>query len=166
MNYREAVIKTANRVPAEDKLLCAAFGLCSQSGSVVELLKKSSFHGMPFDRESLIRNLGDVFWYLELACISLSIDLKDKSNVMSDADSDNILLKLSLKLSKRASWCADHISDAVLDKKPFHSNEMEKRLDEILSCLQYFADALGVSVEQIQDKNIQRLRLNYPEGFL
>ena len=165
MNYREVVLRTANRVPYEDRLLCSAFGLCSKSGAVVELIQKASFHNVPFDKEVLIKDLGDVFWYLELACISLHIKLTDKSDILSDVYCDHILLKLSLKLIKRASWCADHISDHKLDRKPFHDTEMEKRLNEIYSCLKYFADYLDTTVESIQAKNYQKLKLNYPEGF-
>ena len=164
-DYRAAVIKTANRVPADARLICAACGLCSKSGVVVELIQKTNFHGVPFDKENLIRDLGDVFWYLELACISLNITLSNKSDILSNVHSDHILLKLALKLIKRAGWVADHISDSVLDRKPAHDNEMKHRLDEIYSCLQYFAKFLDISVEEIQEKNIQRLKLNYPENF-
>jgi hypothetical protein len=164
-NYRLAVIKTSNRVPQEDRLLCSAFGLCSKSGDVVETIQKTNFHNVPFDKETLIQELGDVCWYLELACLSLNIQLSEKIDVLSDTFSDNILLKLSLKLSKRASWCADHISDYTLDRKPFHEKEMEKRLSEIYSCLKHFADHLNVDLEYIQLRNIQRLKMNYPEGF-
>jgi hypothetical protein len=97
--------------------------------------------------------------------LSLNISLSNKRDILSNVYTDHILLKLSLKLTKRTSWVADHISDFILDRKPSHDNEMKNRLDEINSCLHYFAQFLNISVEEIQQKNIQRLKLNYPENF-
>ena len=48
----------------EERKLNAALGLAGEAGEVVELIKKARFHGKPYDRATMCRELGDVLWYL------------------------------------------------------------------------------------------------------
>lgn len=41
-----------------------AHGLAGEAGEVCDLLKKVHGHGKPCDREALVKELGDVMWYL------------------------------------------------------------------------------------------------------
>jgi len=61
-------------------LLTAAIGMASESGEFSEVVKKIMFQGKYYDgevREHLIRELGDVMWYVANAATSLGIDLED-----------------------------------------------------------------------------------------
>lgn len=64
------------RVQAED-LICGAMGLNGEAGEVVDLLKKFVFHGHKFDKEGLVKELGDVLWYVALICDSLGIPMEE-----------------------------------------------------------------------------------------
>ena len=166
MNYRDDVLRTANRIPSEEQLLCSAFGLCGESGEVADLIKKSFFHHHPFEKNNILLELGDVTWYLELACLSLNIELPKKEPTLENFKVDqNILMRLSLKLCRKAGWFADHISDHKFDGKGLDYAELTKRLEDIQSCLSYFAIALSTSLDEIKEKNIEKLKLRYPEGF-
>ncbi len=54
-----------------------AMGLAGESGEVADLVKKGIFHQRGLDREALIRELGDVLWYLSALCTNLDISMEE-----------------------------------------------------------------------------------------
>lgn len=73
MNYREEVIRTAagslTGVSKQDQYSTGGLGLTGEAGEVADLIKKHIHHKKPLDREKLLRELGDVRWYLEYLLI-------------------------------------------------------------------------------------------------
>ena len=70
----------ANRMVGRDKMLRlehAAFGLCTESGEFMDALKKHIFYGNDLDEVNLAEELGDLLWYVALACNALEINLDD-----------------------------------------------------------------------------------------
>ncbi len=68
MNYREEILRTCPNFGNESfshKLTLGALGVAGEAGEVADLLKKVLFHGKPLDRAKLIKEMGDVYWYLE-----------------------------------------------------------------------------------------------------
>jgi len=68
-----------NGWPAQ-RLITAAMGLSAESGEFTEIVKKIMFQGKPMDddtRNHMIREMGDVVWYLAQACIALNVSLKE-----------------------------------------------------------------------------------------
>lgn len=49
-------------------LACAALGLCGESGEFADMVKKWLYQGHGFDDAKAIEELGDVLWYVALAC--------------------------------------------------------------------------------------------------
>lgn len=77
-DYQEkAMYYLNNKTKKEDLLLNSAMGLCGEAGEVIDLIKKFKFHGHDLDREELIKELGDVAWYLAQAATALDINLED-----------------------------------------------------------------------------------------
>jgi NTP pyrophosphatase (non-canonical NTP hydrolase) len=62
--------ETAGRERRE-RLLNAALGLCGEAGEFADTLKKAEFHGHALDEVELRKELGDVLWYVALACDAL-----------------------------------------------------------------------------------------------
>jgi NTP pyrophosphatase (non-canonical NTP hydrolase) len=61
-------------------LITAALGLSGETGEFVEHVKKILLHGKPYDaerRDLMIKELGDVMWYVSQACIALEIDMAE-----------------------------------------------------------------------------------------
>lgn len=61
-------------------LLTAAIGMGSEAGEFQEVVKKIIFQGKPYTediREHLIKELGDVMWYVANAATALDIDLDE-----------------------------------------------------------------------------------------
>lgn len=61
-------------------MLTGAMGLCSESGELMEIVKKMIFQGKPLTEEShfhMKRELGDIIWYWTNMCRALNIDPND-----------------------------------------------------------------------------------------
>jgi NTP pyrophosphatase (non-canonical NTP hydrolase) len=82
--YENETERTAAGGPsAEMTVAILALGLCGEAGEVSELVKKSLGHGVPFEKEKLKKELGDVLWYLTRLGALHNIHLTDiaKANV-------------------------------------------------------------------------------------
>lgn len=76
--YQSLAMRTLNRVLDEKELLTnSVMGLCGESGEACDIVKKHLFHGHPLDREALIKELGDIAWYLAEASEALGISLDE-----------------------------------------------------------------------------------------
>ena len=79
--YQELAMKTLNpKLNKKDVLINAVMGLCGESGEVIDLVKKHLAQGHDLDKEKMIKELGDVAWYLAEACYALDVQLE---NVLS-----------------------------------------------------------------------------------
>lgn len=75
--YQKAAMRTTPQRPPTIHLLNAALGLCGEGGEVAEHVKKYHFHDHPLDKAALRKELGDVLWYVALACDALELQLGD-----------------------------------------------------------------------------------------
>lgn len=60
----------------------AVFGLCSEAGEVASLFQKV-YQGHEMDKDHLIKELGDVLWFIAEVCTANDIDMSDvaKTNI-------------------------------------------------------------------------------------
>ena len=75
--YQKAAMATLN--PALDKkdlLINSVMGLCGESGEAIDIVKKWLMQGHELDKEHLIKELGNVAWYLAEAATALDVQLE------------------------------------------------------------------------------------------
>ena len=75
-DYQKEALRTLN--PALDKhdvLINGVMGLCGEAGECIDIVKKHLAQGHALDREKLIKELGDVAWYLAETAYALDVDL-------------------------------------------------------------------------------------------
>lgn len=70
--YQELAMKTAS--PQSD-ITAAALGMCAESGEFADELKKYLYQNKPLNDDKLIRELGDVLWYVALGAQKLGLNL-------------------------------------------------------------------------------------------
>lgn len=76
--YQKKAMRTVNpALSKNDLLINSVMGLCGESGEAIDIVKKWFAHGHELDREHLIKELGDVAWYLAEAATALEVDLDD-----------------------------------------------------------------------------------------
>lgn len=74
--YQYLAYKTANKgLSHYDQLRNAVYGLNGEAGEVIDLLKKHEFQGHDLDYNDIIKELGDVAWYLALACTAIGVPM-------------------------------------------------------------------------------------------
>lgn len=81
--YQRLAMRTANFAIYSsdmDAVVNAALGLCGEAGEFADILKKhlyqnSEEHPTPIDRTHLEKELGDILWYVALACEGLGTNI-------------------------------------------------------------------------------------------
>ena len=75
--YQRLAMTTLNpALEKKDVLINAVMGLCGESGEAIDLVKKHLHQGHELDKEKLIKELGDIAWYLAEAAHALDTDLE------------------------------------------------------------------------------------------
>lgn len=83
--YQVAAARTLARRPLEQytpeemkaKLGLMALGVTGEAGEVADLIKKHLGHGHELVREHLLKEIGDVLWYLAAFATLLDVNLED-----------------------------------------------------------------------------------------
>ena len=76
--YQKLAARTMNpALRGRDVLINGVMGLCGEAGEAIDIVKKHLAQGHELDREGLIKELGDVAWYLAEAATALDLDLED-----------------------------------------------------------------------------------------
>ena len=76
--YQKLAMTTLNpALSKKDVLINGVMGLCGEAGEAIDIVKKHLAQGHELDREKLIKELGDVAWYLAETATALDIDLEE-----------------------------------------------------------------------------------------
>ena len=75
--YQELAMTTLNpELDKKDVLINSVMGLCGESGEAIDIVKKWLAQGHDLDKERLIKELGDIAWYLAEAATALDLPLE------------------------------------------------------------------------------------------
>ena len=75
--YQKLAMRTLNpQLNKKDVLINGVMGLCGESGEAIDIVKKHLAQGHELDREHLIKELGDIAWYLAETAYALDVDLE------------------------------------------------------------------------------------------
>lgn len=74
-DYQKAALRTKPEMEQRTQLTMASMGLAGESGEFVDKIKKHIFHGHPLDNRDLVKELGDIMWYVAIAADALDYDL-------------------------------------------------------------------------------------------
>ena len=74
--YQQLAMVTLNpALSKKDVLINGVMGLCGESGEAIDIVKKHLAQGHPLDKEKLIKELGDIAWYLAETAYALEVPL-------------------------------------------------------------------------------------------
>ena len=75
--YQRQALRTLNpALDRRDVLINGVMGLCGEAGEALDIVKKHLAQGHELDREGLIKELGDVAWYLAETAWALDVPLE------------------------------------------------------------------------------------------
>ena len=76
--YQELAMRTLNPdLKKKDVLINGVMGLCGESGEAIDIVKKHLAQGHELDRDALVKELGDIAWYLAETAYALDMKLED-----------------------------------------------------------------------------------------
>ena len=76
--YQQLAMTTLNpSLSKDDVLINGVMGLCGESGEVIDIVKKWFAQGHELDREKLIKELGDVAWYIAEIAHAIDVPLEE-----------------------------------------------------------------------------------------
>lgn len=76
--YQELAMRTINpNLTNYEQLINSCLGLSGEVGEYNDLVKKALFQGHPIIYENVKKELGDICWYLSLACEALGFELDE-----------------------------------------------------------------------------------------
>ena len=76
--YQQLAMTTLNKeMSKKDMLINGVMGLCGESGEAIDIVKKHLAQGHELNREKLIKELGDIAWYLAEMATVLDIELEE-----------------------------------------------------------------------------------------
>ena len=77
-DYQRLAMLTLNpELDKKEVLINGVMGLCGESGEVIDIVKKHLAQKHDLDRDALIKELGDVAWYLAETAYALDVSLED-----------------------------------------------------------------------------------------
>jgi NTP pyrophosphatase (non-canonical NTP hydrolase) len=82
--YEEFVLSLASPSSTESyeaKIVTAGLGLSGEAGEFADHVKKDVFHKKPMNKESAVKELGDVLWYLAFASRAIGSNLQEVMEV-------------------------------------------------------------------------------------
>ena len=80
--YQQLAMRTLNKdLSKKDVLINGVIGLCGEAGEAIDIVKKYLAQGHELDKEKLIKELGDVAWYLAETAYALDTDLETVFNL-------------------------------------------------------------------------------------
>lgn len=164
------------------RLRTVGLGLVGEWGELCDLYKKIVGHGHPMDRAKIIKEAGDIAWYLaELhTCLGLVMGEEDVDKFQSDNidvdidaidgtcdDSDvfdvvDTLLRGSGGISLLAVMVAGILDG---DTDGTEAAGVQDDLDRSFAALAVILGALSIRFSEVLEANITKLKERYPEGF-
>ena len=76
--YQKLAMTTLNKDLTEKEVLInGVMGLCGESGEAIDLVKKWLAQGHELDKDKLIKEIGDVAWYLAEIATALDVTLEE-----------------------------------------------------------------------------------------
>lgn len=105
-NFTKACTRTESRaVPLgheqDSRLLHAAIGICTEAGEFFDPLKKYLFYSKPYDVVNLREELGDLLWYIAIACDALDTTI--------ELEMARVIAKLQVRYPEKfTDYLADH----------------------------------------------------------
>ena len=74
VNYDEIISRLSS--PRMVRCLHAAMGLSTESGELLDAIKKHVYYGAQLDTTNLFEELGDIFWYMAILADELDFDFE------------------------------------------------------------------------------------------
>lgn len=130
-------------------------GLFGETGEVVDLIKKHIGHSHPLDRDKLVKELGDVEWYMEAIRQAHGFEREEYAATVKIDNTEAGACRDVLRLGTEVGLIVELYT-------PFLIKNALRIIDRCLAKI-YFR--YGITREEALEQNIKKLEARYPNGF-
>lgn len=75
--YQKLAMRTASIDSMENPHLNAVLGLNGEAGEIADMYKKAIFQGHEIDSIAILKELGDIMWYVALMCEAEGVTIEE-----------------------------------------------------------------------------------------
>lgn len=175
MTPHEYQLETRRTRPAgeskERALAHYALGLCEEAGELAGVIKKHVFYGHPLDRDKLVKEAGDVLWYLasllettgssfadEVAAIQEIEDWARHEGEVDDAGPLQRMFRVLENCHGVAEIAERVVAGVSADGVRFQGAFLVMEIVGILA-------AFDITLPEVMAANVAKLRARYPQGW-
>ena len=154
--------------PYQMRLLHSAIGLVTETSEFADDIDKFFFHHESLSKSHLQEELGDQLWYVGVAVDALGISIAELGPVqirLGQDTSQKRLLRVALRLCIETGEYMDQVKKFIFYGRGINEDELKEKLRRLLGFITAAASELDISVEQLMQENIEKLRKRYPERF-
>lgn len=122
--YREGIKRTMNKdLSQKDALAMLGLGLSGEVGELVDMIKKMVYHGHNLDKAEVVKEMGDIYWYLH--------------NLMNELDVSHELV-MQMNIAKLQKRYPEGFSEADSQRRVDTVKDIGNKIS--VQAEQYFAD--------------------------
>jgi NTP pyrophosphatase (non-canonical NTP hydrolase) len=145
MNIKEYVNLAKRTMKAEMSIDDLELGIIGEFGEFVDVIKKVLFHKHN-ENDKMIKEAGDFMWYYLIYCEKKSFEV---SFIKYNNNNINIMLNIKYMF---------HNIDLLLLERGFDPSS-------IYSCMIDILNHYDISIYEVFDENIDKLKLRYPDKY-
>lgn len=79
--YQEEAFRLVSEEGRKNPVLNGVLGLGGESGECIDLVKKHLFQGHDLNKDDLVKELGDVLWYIAETASGLGVSLSEVARI-------------------------------------------------------------------------------------
>lgn len=161
-DYQKLALRTAppydirTLSPDTDQVLHGAIGMAAEMHEV----HQSLFSETLTLGEGLVPELGDVLWYAAICLHGAGYDLEDVEYLSTTNEVDEPFEELR----EHTSIILDQAKRLVYYNTPL-THTFVVSMIKILVCVHLLAKEVNVSIEEVMERNITKLKIRFPDKF-
>ena len=155
--YQELSARTLNGLEVqidetEMRLANYALGLVGEAGEIAEQASQQAVS---------VDELGDCLWYVSAIFTVLDMEMR----AVNSGNYDNFFIgKIANDLIHEASVVCEHVKKRVFHRKGDRTKEIVRHLGIMISMIEAMAGDNGLEV--VMERNVEKLKSRYPDGFV
>lgn len=184
----------SNELTVQERALNICFGLTGECGELADIYKKHLFHGHELDKDKVIKECGDIMWYLANAMYHMNTERVAEVRSALDTGRDNgrkitpywkPLKRLYynvegstenatfefdyknpiLELSHISATLGHLILTPYLRTLYFSRNRSSTQIVMMLYIIKGILQSVGSNLDECLKLNVEKLKKRYPDGF-
>lgn len=168
--YQKQAYNRLNPIIATSEKECRNYtcmGLMEEAGEVIAEIRKATFkgnfHEKKLDKESIMKECGDVIWYLLLICRNNNIEVENEDGMELEKDQDREkLIQEALKIGIQAPRIVEEYLN--LSSGNGNKNSLRDMAQELLNSIKQMLSYLGITLEEMLETNISKAYSRYDKN--